>query len=519
MSSTVAEMLRSTWPTLARKSSADVVEVRLGSGHLRAIVKALHAQEFRLGTIVASESDNDLEVRYWFYATAESGWAELIVSVDPLERTLPSVTPVVIAADWFEREIEDLFSIHFMQHPRLGDFVLHDEQWAENMGLMRPHISASAGVPEARREWRPKRVLEEEGAFVMPVGPVYSGEAESALFLLETVGEDVVRAIPRLFFKYRAIEKLAEGCTIGDALLFAERCAGTSAFGNGWAYCHAVERALGIEAPPRAQLLRGFFAELERFRHHMTSIREICASTALSVAESQALWLEEQLLRTCGEAAGHRYLFGVLAIGGLAHGCTDSVAQRALRDVTTLSGEIDQLRQALENSGSFLDRIERVGIVGESSARSFELVGPFARASGVAADLRAIQPYGPYADLEFEVPTEEEGDGYARLRVLFAEMRQSLRIMRQLCTRLPAGEIRAGVTIHQSQAVGWAEAPRGASVQWVDFSDDGTIRRYRLTPPSFRNWHGFHIATEGFAFQDFPIVLATLDLSVAENDR
>lgn len=519
MLSDIANTLRSIWPAITWEVCGDVIEAHLASEYLRGVAKTLHAQEFRLGTIVASDRDDNLNVRYCFYATHPSGWVQLTVTVDSSERVLPSITPVVIAADWFEREIEDLFSIHFPQHPKLGDFVLHDEQWAENMGLMRPHVSATDDVHEQRREWRPKRVLDEEGAFLMPVGPIYSGEAESALFLLETVGEDVVRAIPRLFYKYRAIEKLAEGRTVDDVLLLAERCAGTSAIGNGWAYCRAVERGLGIEAPPRAQLLRGFFAELERLRHHMTSIREICGSTSLTVAESQALWLEEQLLRICGEMAGHRYLFGVLTVGGLTRDYSDSAFQRTLEDATALSEQINALRDALENSSSFLDRIERVGIVSESSARTFELVGPFARASGVAADLRTIQPYGPYADLEFEVPIEEEGDGYARLRVLFAEMGQSLRIMRQLCTRLPAGEIRADVTMQKSRALGWTEAPRGASVQWVEFSDDGTILRYRLTPPSFRNWHGFHVATEEFAFQDFPIVLATLDLSVAENDR
>jgi formate hydrogenlyase subunit 5 len=289
--------------------------------------------------------------------------------------------------------------------------------------------------------------------------------------------------------------------------------------GNGLAYCRSVERAIGLDAPPRARVLRGFFAELERLRHHMTSIREICASTSLTVAASQALWLEEQLLRISGEVCGHRYLFGVLAIGGLLHDVVDEAVRQCSANARALWPKVDRLRSALENSSSFLDRIERVGIVDEKAARTFELVGPFARAAGVAADMRTIQPYAPYSNVEFEVPTETEGDGYARLRVLFAEMRESLRIMAALCENLPSGSVRAVRSLAAGQALGWSEAPRGASVQWVELDDHGVVARYRLTPPSFRNWHGFHIATEGFAFQDFPIVLATLDLSVAENDR
>lgn len=516
MSAEMIAALRALWPDITWRSQGESVEADVPGHFLCALAKYLHAQEWRLGTMVARERDRVAEVRYCFYATKHPVWLQLVVAVDPVERTLPSIVGPTIAADWFEREIEDLFSIRFAQHPRLGDFVLHDDQWAENLGLMRPQLRVE-DVSEQPREWRPKRVLEEEGAFVMPVGPVYSGEAESATFLLETVGEDVVRAVPRLFYKYRAIEKIAEGKSPQDVLLLAERCNGTSALGNGLAFCHAVERALNVDVPRRAVALRAYFAELERLRHHMTAIREICASTSFAVAASQALWLEEQFLRTCGELGGHRYLFGILAVGGVMRDYDDAALRSGAEALAQLLRRVRDVRRALDDANSFLERIEQIGIVTEQRARTFELVGPFARASGVAADLRVVQPYGAYADVAFDVPTEAEGDGYARLRVLFAEMEQSLRIIRGL--ELCGGPVCAPVVDGKGRALGWTEAPRGASVQWVDINDDGTVARYRLTPPSFRNWHGFHLATEDFAFQDFPIILATLDLSVAENDR
>lgn len=519
MLSTFNQQLRVNWPDVDWGEGDHVIRADVAARYLRAMVEYLRAHHWRIGTIVARENGRGLDVLYCLYATQYPGWLELRVQPDPIERTLPSLTTVAISADWFEREIEDLFSIRFIDHPRLGDFVLHNNQWPEDLGLMRPHVRSADDIPEQAREWRPTRVLEEEGAFVMTVGPIYSGEAESALFLLETVGEDVVRAVPRLFFKYRAIEKIAEGRTVHDVLLLAERCNGTCAIGNALAYCQAVERALGTSVPARATSLRAFFAELERLRHHMTAIREICASTALQVAESQALWMEELLLRISGELTGHRYLFGVLAIGGLTHDYDDEALRIAVADADRVLASVAPLRDALESASSFLDRIEQVGIVSEGAAQTFEIVGPFARASGVAADMRVVQPYGAYAGVQFDVPTETEGDGYARLRVLFDEMTQSLRIMRQLVTNLPRGPIASDVALRHGSALGWSEAPRGASVQWVECDEQGIVLRYRLTPPSFRNWHGFHVATEDFAFQDFPIVLATLDLSVAENDR
>ena len=166
-------------------------------------------------------------------------------------------------------------------------------------------------------DWHPQCIVKEQGAFVMPVGPKYSGVTESAHFLLETVGEDVIRSSPRLFYKWRAIEKLAEGKTTDEVLLLAERFAATTAFAHGLAFCQAVEIICDVNVPSRAQTLRVFLAELERLRQHAGAIQGICESTALAVATSQAGILEEELLRVSGELTGHRYLFGLLTPGGL----------------------------------------------------------------------------------------------------------------------------------------------------------------------------------------------------------
>jgi Ni,Fe-hydrogenase III large subunit/Ni,Fe-hydrogenase III component G len=480
--------------------------------------KDLHVNGWRLGTMIATERAQAPSLRYCFYQSCGPEWLHILVSVDPQLRVVPSLTPALISADFQEREIEDLFSISFTGHPRLGNFVLHDDKWAEGIGPMRSRIDDEP-LERSDRPWNPLRVLRERGAFAMPVGPIFSGTAESALFLLESVGEDVVRAVPRLFYKYRAIEKIAEGRSPEDALLLAERCSGTTAFGNAWGFCRAVEAAAGIEVPPRANGLRVFLAELERVRHHVGNIRDVCESTALNVAASQAAVLEEQLLRASARLCGHRYLFGALAIGGLARDFDLETAREALFAVDEVCDELRKLRRGLEATGSFLDRIEGVGTISADAAHAFELLGPMARASATEVDMRRFQPYASYESLAFEVPTEAEGDGFARLRILFREIEQSRAMIRQTLEALPRGAVRADGPVRPGAALGWVEAPRGASLHWVEIDEEARVARYRLTPASFRNWHGFHIATEDFAFQDFPIILATLGLSVAENDR
>ena len=476
---------------------------------------------FGFAGLTVEEGARAWELRYSFYGEGDSGWVHVLVNAPLAEKTFPSIVKFVHAADWHEREVEDLFGLVFEGHPRLGDFVLHDDAWQESVEPMRRGFDARVAMRHRQpdTDWRPLRIVDEPGAFVMPVGPKYSGVTESVHFLLETVGEDVIRATPRLFYKWRAIEKLAEGKSVDQVLQVAERFAATTAFAHGLAFCLAVESICGANVPARARTLRVFLAELERLRQHAGAIQEICESTALVVANSQAGILEEDLLRVSGELTGHRYLFGMIVPGGLSCDLSTDACRKALLQSQQILDQLNELESRLRTSSSFLDRLEEVGVVALRDARVYGLLGPIARASGVARDLRRARPYCDYQSFNFDVPSEREGDGYARLRVLFAEARQSVRIMEQAVEGLKAEGVGDRIQLYPGAAMGAVEAPRGAAFHWVRLDEAGRIARYRIVPPSFHNWHGFHLAVEKFAFQDFPIMLSTFDLSVAEMDR
>ena len=186
------------------------------------------------GGLIVEERDQ-WNLRYVF-VMPRCGWIHCILHT-PLDiRTVPSISAQIHAADWYEREAEDLFGLEFEEHPRLGDFVLHDQVWQEGVAPMRKAFDARQMHLEKRRpqnDWRPTLVVQDPGAFAMPVGPVYEGGiGESVHFLLETVGEDVIRAVPRLFYNYRAVEKIAEGQPLSGGLLLAERFSAKSAFAH-----------------------------------------------------------------------------------------------------------------------------------------------------------------------------------------------------------------------------------------------------------------------------------------------
>ncbi len=504
-------------------ASVSMAEVRCSRTVLVEVCRRIVEEwAFSFAGLIVEEGATEWRLRYAFYGESAAGWMHVLASAPLAEKVFPSIVEWIHGADWHEREAEDLYGVRFDGHPHLGDFVLHNDAWQEGVEPMRRGFDAQAAMrhrlPDA--EWRPRRIVQEPGAFIMPIGPKFSGVTESVHFLLETVGEDVIRSSTRLFYKWRAVEKLAEGRRVEEVLLLAERFAATTAFAHGLAFSQAVESISGTQVPARAQTLRVFLAELERLRQHAGAIEEICESTALVVATSQAGMLEEELLRVSGELTGHRYLFGLLAPGGLLCDLPTDDCGRTLGRSKDILKRLNELERRLSISSSFLDRIEEVGAISAATAKDYSLVGPVARASGLARDLRREQPYCGYEAFDFEVPIEQEGDGFARLRILFAEARQSVRIMEQAAAALKAGDdVCRPVDLRPGAALGSVEAPRGATFHWVRLDDGGRIARYRVITPSFANWHSVHLAAENFAFQDFPIILSTFDLSVAENDR
>ncbi len=511
-------------------SSLPVLEIK--KEELQKVCRLLfHKKHLHFGGIVAEQDET--RRLYYFFLSKEKKALILKIEEKISPHPIPSISTIIHGADWLEREIEDLFGIGFRGHPRLGDFVIHSESWGKTIKPMRKDFNVTQPLYKKAGTgpdfWKPIRIVEGQGVFAMPIGPIYSGPSEAVHFMLETVGEEIIRAKTRLFYKYRAVEKLAEGKTISDVILLAERFSGTSAFSHALGFSMAVENALGIKCSKSTQLLRIIICELERLRHHIARIEGICNSTGLCVATSQAGILHEELLRISCEFSGHRYLFGLSAIGKILKDISYDSCSTLAQKSSSLLKRIKRLESMLRFSSSFLDRLEEVGIVNPEQARQLCLVGPVGRASGQDFDLRCDLPYLCYKDIEFNRAIEFEGDGYARLRVFFKEAKECIKIIKQAVELLKDYDVNDQFDFDINNfketlskkpvGISFVEAPSGAALHWVRLNKNATVERYRIIPPAFFNWHGFHLSTEGFAFQDFPIILATFGLSVAENDR
>lgn len=465
-------------------------------------------------------SPEDYVLRYVFDVPGMDALVTLCARVGGQQPVYPAVSLEMHAADWFEREIFEMYGLTPQGHPALGGFILRSR--GDNGPFpLRKDFSRDDRLPELSCRLRPHTV-EGSGVFEMPLGPVYSGVAEAAHFALTSIGEEAFWVVPRLFYKHRGLEKAGENMSPEQALFLAQRISGTGAVSESLALCQAVEEAARLEVPPRALYLRSIFAELERLYNHIGNIADICESTSLSVGTAQGFMLRERLQRLNALLTGHRYLMGSICPGGV-QGDLDTEKINLLRDtLKPLAADFRRYFRMLLNTDSFLDRLENIGVLKCDTARNLSATGPVGRASGVDRDWRRDHPYAAYERLDFTVPVETDGDCLARMKVRAAEVEQSLSMLDQLAAGLPAGRPLNGRYTGLAEGesgLGYCEGPRGGTLHWVAAGPDNRLWRYRMRTPSLVNWHTYHAATERCVFQDFPIILASFGLSFAESDR
>jgi Ni,Fe-hydrogenase III large subunit/Ni,Fe-hydrogenase III component G len=354
-------------------------------------------------------------------------------------------------------------------------------------------------------------------AFEFPFGPVRQVGVESLYYGLVTSGEEVVDLYLFTWHKHRGVEWRLRGKTVSEASFLVERAEGLSAVAVGWAFAAAAEAALGVAPPPAAARTRAVALELERLYNHAAATAALCQATGLSVGQAAAEIALEQMLRVNAAAFGHRYLFGVIEPGGVSRTPDADVLRRELPRAYS---ELRRAADALLGTNSFVDRLEACGILTAEQARRLGLVGPVARATGLATDARLATP-GPYADHPVSIVTAESGDVFARFQVMLGEAAESVRLIAQLlddgtaadCAPVPVkgdGEVGGGT------GLGWAESPRGETLAWVALDENGRIKRARLRPGSARNWRGFDDACRSQnVFTDIPIIEASFWLTVA----
>jgi len=382
----------------------------------------------------------------------------------------------------------------------------------------------------------------------MNFGPQHPAAHGVLRLVLEMDGEVIERADPHVGLLHRGTEKLIEHKTYLQALPYFDRLDYVSPMNQEHAWALAIERAVGIEVPRRAQYIRVLYCEIGRILNHLLNLTTFAIDVG---AMTPLLWgfeEREQLMGFYERACGARLHAAYFRPGGVHQDLPDGLLDEIGDWANEFPAFINDLETLLTDNRIFKQRTVDIGVITEEAALDLGITGPCLRGSGVAWDLRKAQPYDAYAEMEFDVPVGKTGDCYARYLVRVAEMRQSLRIIRQCIDTMPAGPVLAennkvttpkqGDMKHSTEALihhfklyteGFHgpegesytafEAPKGEF--GVYLVADGSNKPYRckIRAPGFYFMAAVDYLSRGHMLADSVAIIGSLDIVFGEIDR
>ena len=360
-------------------------------------------------------------------------------------------------------------------------------------------------------------------------GPQHPSTHGVLRIALTVEGEVVVKGDPDVGFLHRGIEKLFEARTWSQALILTDRLDYLSAMHNNLAYCLAVERLAGIQAPLRAQYLRVLVAELNRIASHLVFFGTFAVDMGAFTPFLYAFREREMILDLFEMLCGGRLLYSYVRVGGVSADLPAGWTEKCVEFTNFFKVKLNDYDTLLSYNPIFRDRTVDVGRISLSQALSWGLSGPILRASGSGYDVRKAEPYCVYDKLDFKVPTAETGSCWDRYYCRMLEMGQSVEIVLQCLDALARPELNPGEIMAKGvpkmlkppagQAYAHIEASRGDLGFYA--VSDGSLNPYRMhvRPPSFINVAILQEILTGCKIADVVAVLGSFDIVLGEVDR
>ena len=465
---------------------------------------------------------------------------------------VPSACGLWKAADWFEREAWDMFGIRFQGHPDLKRILTHeafhghplrkDYDPSQRWLLTEEDTMAPA--------WATEDLPDDEHmeTVVLNLGPSHPATHGTLRTVARLDGEHIVKAECEIGYLHRCFEKMSETHGWQQVIPYTDRLNYCSSMINGVGYALAVERMLGIEAPPRAQVVRVILSELSRIMDHAVCL----GANLVDLGALTNFWyffqIREEIYGLLEKCAGGRLTVSYARIGGLAHDVPDDFEETVRYLLGHIPKFLDDVETLVTTNRIFRDRTEGVGVISGEEAVAWGWTGPCLRASGVPYDVRKAHPYMGYENYDFEVPVASTGDTYARYLVRMEEMRQSLRIVQQAIDDLPDGPVITddhhvalppkekvytemesliwhfklifeGIPVPPGDAYVFTEGANGELGYYVVSDGGGRPYRIKVRPPCFAIYQAFPKMLEGLMIPDAIAILGSLNIIAGELDR
>ena len=435
---------------------------------------------------------------------------------------LDSISEVVPAANWAEREIRDMFGIEPVGHPYPKRLVLPDG-WPDNSHPLRKDFAWNQ-VPEGFDDEREFKFDEPpEGCMVVPFGPFHPTLDEPAHFRLYVEGEMVRGCEYRGFMVHRGIEKLAESVlTYNEIPIMAERICGICGCVHNVAYAQSVESAIALRLPPRAEHIRTIMLEIERLQSHLLWVGLACHIVGFDTLFMQSWRIREPIMWIAEKISGNRKTYALCLIGGVRWDITTEIKAELRQLLDKLESEWRPVVAAVLKDKNIQARTSGVGVADKTACKNTGLVGPVARAAGVNIDCRRDHSYAAYDRVDFDVITANGCDVWSRVVVRATEVFESIKIIRQCLEKMPEGPLQA--EIKEELPVGRlglssVEAPRGESHHFVITGENNRPRRWRVRAPTYQNLQGIPAMIKDQQLADMTISLGSIDPCFSCTDR
>ena len=496
---------------------------RVNSAEWNEAARVVHESGRKLVALWGTDN-RDRDGRFVVFAAYAVDTGLAIVSL-PIAQTqaaeipcYPELSAMFPVANRMQRAVYDLLGIQASDASDRRPWLRH-AAWPEGTFPLRREFDGAQRFDNPQEVY-PFVKVAGDGVHEIPVGPIHAGIIEPGHFRFSIVGEKILRLEQRLGYTHKGIDKRFETFTIAEGGRLAGRVSGDSTVAYAWAYAQAAESLMAITPPARATWLRALMLERERVANHLGDLGALGNDAGLAFGLSQFMRLKEDWLRWAGTAFGHRFMMDCVAPGGVTRDLSPDEAERLARLAYDIEKEVRELRHIYDEHAGLQDRFITAGRVTPQLALRLGLTGLAARASGLAHDLRAVHPVAPYDELNVRPAIQRNGDVAARVGVRFDELFESLRLIRLILHKLPAGELRGDLPVPRPGGigVGWVEGWRGEVLVALEAGEGGMIRRGHAHDPSWQNWPILEHAVMENIVPDFPLINKSFNLSYSGQD-
>ena len=507
--------------------------------------------------------DTDFTVVYLLFSFGRNDFIRLKVGMKKNNTILPTITQLWPSANWYEREIFDMFGIHFDGHPALRRILMpptwkghplrkdHFARATESEPFQMPDdtwMTEEAALKFNPEEWGFEKSGEDTDFMFLNLGPQHPGTHGVLRLILQLDGEEIVHVVPDIGYHHRGAEKMGERQSWHTYIPYTDRVDYLGGVMNNLAYLLTVEKLAGITVPTRAQVIRVMLSEFFRLASHLVWFGTFAQDVGMLSPVFYMFNDRERIFDVISAITGGRMHPGWFRIGGVAQDLPKGWRELVRNFTTRFPKKLREYNNMIVKNRLYKARTIGIGIYNTEEAIEWGVTGPGLRATGFDWDFRKKRPYSNYDQFDFEIPLGKNGDCYDRTTIRIEEMHQSLRIIEQCVNNMPEGPYKSDHplttppvkdnTMHDIETlinhflnVSWGpvipageaffsiEATKGNNGYYLISDGKTTSYRTRIRTPSFPHIQMTPFISRGYTIADLVSILGSIDFVLADVDR